>query len=80
MYWIGDADIQPMWEKNFPHRKDDAYAHAVCVMLLGIITEKAIEHMDLKNCRDKLSQILEEVGVAKDEFEQFQKEELWKQS
>jgi hypothetical protein len=80
MGWIRDEDIKPMWGTNYPRRNDDAYAHAVCVIIVGILKEKAIAAMVLKEFDEKLNRLLQEFEVPKAEFERFEEEELYKET
>jgi len=76
MDWIRDEDIQPMWAKNYPRRKDNANAYAVCAVLTAIIRDKAESLTSSEEFEEKLNQTLKQFGIPKDAFEQFEKEEL----
>jgi hypothetical protein len=69
------SDITPLWAENYPKR-EIPYCGSVCQMVIRIIRDKAKLLTPSQDFDHRLNRMLEQFAIPKQEFEQFEREQV----
>ena len=71
---IKDRDISRLWAEHYPKSKTSVVSKAFCMIIAGILDDKAQAVTTDDDLIDKLLRLLGHFGIPKDQFYEIEKE------
>ncbi len=71
---IKDCDISRLWAEHYPKSKTSVVSKGYCILIAGILDDKAQAITTDDDLIDKLLRLLDQFGIPEDQFYEMEKE------